>query len=81
VTVRVGEVTDQILTTAGDRDADLIVMVTDGRTGPARWLLGGIADEVICRSGRPVWVVPARAGDRIRGLGSGPGRRAAVTPP
>ena len=80
VIVRVGEVTDQILAAASDHDVDLIVMATDGRTGPTRWLLGSIADEIVRRSGQPVYVIPAPAGEHIRELASGPGRRAAVTP-
>jgi nucleotide-binding universal stress UspA family protein len=80
VTVRVGEVADQILTAAEDHDADLIVMSSEGRTGPARWLLGSVADEVVRRSEHPVWVVPSRSGASIRGRLAEPAFRAASMP-
>ena len=47
-------------------DADLIVMTTHGRTGPARWVLGSVAETLMTCS--PVPVLLQRAWD--------PGRRA-----
>jgi nucleotide-binding universal stress UspA family protein len=38
-------------------DIDLIVMATHGRRGLARWLLGSIADEVVCQVPCPVLLV------------------------
>ena len=59
--VRVGEPVDEILAAAHDQAVDLIVMATHGHTGPARWLLGSVADQVVRRSERPVLLVSARA--------------------
>lgn len=39
--------------------ADAVVVGTHGRGGAARALVGSVADEVVRRSGRPVFVVPA----------------------
>jgi nucleotide-binding universal stress UspA family protein len=44
--VLVGDVADAILRRA-DKDCDLIVMATHGRTGAARWALGSIANRVL----------------------------------
>lgn len=49
-----------ITDTAADRDADMIVMCTHGRTGAARWLLGSTADRVIRSSSVPVHLIPVR---------------------
>jgi nucleotide-binding universal stress UspA family protein len=38
-------------------DADLIVMSTHARGGPLRSILGSVANEVVCRSQRPVLLV------------------------
>lgn len=37
--------------------ADVIVMCSHGHTGPARWLLGSVTDEVLRRASCPVLVV------------------------
>ncbi len=54
-----------IVATAEEIDATLIVMSTHGRGGPARSLLGSVADEVVRQSHRPVLLIgrtqPARA--------------------
>ncbi len=39
--------------------ADLVVMGTHGRRGPARWWMGSVAERVIHQSGAPVLVVRA----------------------
>jgi hypothetical protein len=62
--------------------ADLIVMTTHGRTGPARWLLGSVADEVVRRAEHPFFVITARinaprpkiSGRRPANLGAGQDR-------
>lgn len=59
--VRAGTPAEQILLAAHEHDADLVVMVTHGRTGPARWLLGSVADAVVRCLDRPVLLVSARA--------------------
>lgn len=52
-----------ILRTAADFDCDLIVLGTHGVGGWTRWLVGGIAEEVVRRAACPVLVVkpPASA--------------------
>lgn len=40
---------------------DLIVMTSHGRTGPARWMLGSVAEAVVRRSAVPVLLVRAEA--------------------
>ncbi len=45
--VRRGDVTEEILAHAEDRECDLIVISTHGRSGIARWVYGSIADRVL----------------------------------
>jgi nucleotide-binding universal stress UspA family protein len=52
--------TPTIVKAAGD--ADLVVMGTHGRRGPARWWLGSVAERVIHGSPAPVLVVRAGTG-------------------
>lgn len=40
---------------------DLIVMTTHGRTGPARWVLGSVAEAVVRRSSVPVLLMRVEA--------------------
>ncbi len=39
--------------------ADLLVLASHGRTGPARWLLGSVAEEVIRHATVPVLLIRA----------------------
>ena len=55
--VRRGDAAEQIVAEARQRDADLIVMSTHALTGPARALLGSVADAVVRTSHRPVLLV------------------------
>jgi nucleotide-binding universal stress UspA family protein len=73
---------DAILEAA--RDADLIVMGTHGRRGPARWWAGSVAERVVREAKVPVLVVRTGAANqpfkRIaviagRGTFDGPARR------
>jgi nucleotide-binding universal stress UspA family protein len=50
-----------ILDYARERNVDLIVMGTHGRSGVERWLLGSTADKVIRKAACPVLIVPAAA--------------------
>jgi nucleotide-binding universal stress UspA family protein len=59
--VRLGAPAEQILAAAQAHDADVVVMATHGRTGPARWWLGSVADEVVRHADRPVLLVSAGA--------------------
>jgi nucleotide-binding universal stress UspA family protein len=60
-----GDASRRILAVSRDAEADLIVMGTHGRTGPARLLLGSVAEQVLRRATCPVLTVkvpsPARA--------------------
>jgi len=48
---------DAIVTTAGERGADLIVMASHGRRGLGRLLLGSQATQVLTQSTLPVLIV------------------------
>lgn len=65
--VRIGQAAEQIAAAA--QDADLVVMSTHGHTGPARWVLGSVADAVVRTANRPVLLASARA-LAARALGS-----------
>ncbi|MFH1640064.1 MAG: universal stress protein [Chloroflexota bacterium] len=52
-----GEAADNILDYAGKNGVDLIMMSTHGRSGPARWLMGSVADRVVRHATPPVLVV------------------------
>ena len=49
-----------IVKEAEDREIDLIVMGTHGRTGLTRVLMGSVAQSVIGHAPCPVLVVPSR---------------------
>ena len=53
----VGEDAQSIIQYAVDRDADVIVMGSHGRSLPARILLGGVSETVVRRAPVPVMVV------------------------
>lgn len=57
--LRVGAVADVILGVAEELQVDVIAMSTHGRTGPARWLLGSIAERVVHNSKVPVLLIRA----------------------
>ncbi|MBI3971130.1 MAG: universal stress protein [Chloroflexi bacterium] len=54
-----GEAAGAILSTARDRNADLIAMATHGRSGLGRWLYGSVADHVMRHAETPVLLIPA----------------------
>ncbi len=58
--MRVGSVADVILGVAEELQVDVIAMSTHGRTGPARWLLGSIAERVVRNSNIPVLLIRAK---------------------
>jgi nucleotide-binding universal stress UspA family protein len=58
--LRVGSVAEVILGVAEELGVDCIAMSTHGRTGPARWLLGSIADRVVHNSKVPVLLIRAQ---------------------
>lgn len=55
--VRRGNPHDDILTYANDKDIDVIVMGTHGRTGVKRALLGSVTEDVVRHSDIPVLTV------------------------
>lgn len=55
-----GPVVDSILDDASKIGAELIAMSTHGRTGPARWIIGSVAERVVRASTVPVLLVRAR---------------------
>jgi nucleotide-binding universal stress UspA family protein len=57
--LRVGSVAEMILEVAEELQVDVIAMSTHGRTGPARWLLGSIAERVVHNSKVPVLLIRA----------------------
>jgi nucleotide-binding universal stress UspA family protein len=46
---------------AQERQADLIVMSTHGRTGPGRWVYGSVAHDVLQLAPTPTLLIPAGA--------------------
>jgi nucleotide-binding universal stress UspA family protein len=54
-----GPAADWILEEASLRHADMIVMTTHSRSGPARWLVGSVAESVLARATLPVLLVRA----------------------
>ena len=60
VLIRVGSVAETILGVAEELQVDVIAMSTHGRTGPARWLLGSIAERVVHNSKVPVLLIRAQ---------------------
>ena len=55
-----GPPVDEICAMAGERDVDLIVTSTHGRTGLKHALIGSVAEHVVRYAERPVLVVPSR---------------------
>ncbi len=51
-----GTPTEAILDYAKKNDVDLIIMSSHGRSGPARWAMGSVADRVLRYSPVPVLV-------------------------
>lgn len=52
-----GPVADAIIEFTHKVNGDLIAMSTHGRTGPARWVLGSVADRVVRGAGIPVLLI------------------------
>ncbi len=59
VMLREGGAAEGILKAAEAVGADVIAMSTHGRSGPARWLLGSVADKVVRHSRFPVMLIRA----------------------
>jgi nucleotide-binding universal stress UspA family protein len=52
-----GDAAAEIVRVAGERDADLIVISSHGRTGLGRMIFGSTAEAVVRHAGCPVLVV------------------------
>jgi len=55
--VRDGGAASMILKVADDLGVDVIAMSTHGRTGPAHWLIGSVAERVVRHSKVPVMMI------------------------
>ncbi len=55
----VGHPAEEILRFADEKDIDLILMATHGRSGIRRWVMGSVADKVLRAAKVPVWLVRA----------------------
>lgn len=56
-TVLEGNASENLINYAAKSGADLIVMTTHGRSGPARWAFGSVAERVIQHSPVPVLII------------------------
>ncbi len=57
---RVGDIRDEILTTAKEWTADLIIIGNNGRTGFDHFLSGSISEALIRKASCPVLVIPLK---------------------
>ncbi|RZF61832.1 universal stress protein [Sphingobacterium corticibacterium] len=57
---KVGHVRDEILSTATEWTADLIVMGSNGRTGFEHFISGSVSESVIRKANCPVLVIPGK---------------------
>ncbi len=55
--IRRGDPVTEIIAAARDEKADLIAMTTHGRRGPARVLLGSVAESVLRHADVPVFML------------------------
>ena len=66
--VQTGRPVSEICDFAQEREVDLIITATHGRTGFEHLMIGSVAEQVVRRAGRSVLVVPSHPGARIAGL-------------
>jgi nucleotide-binding universal stress UspA family protein len=64
--IRRGDPVTEILAAAREERADLIAMTTHGRTGPARVLLGSVAESVLRHADVPVFMLRQTEGEVAR---------------
>lgn len=69
--VKVGPPVSEICAFAEQRDVDLIITATHGRTGFKHLLMGSVAEQVVRHAHRPVLVVPSHPEVRAARLTSG----------
>ncbi len=56
--LKMGNPIDEILLTANEWDADLIILGTHGRTGLDHFIAGSVAEKVVRKSKCPVLIIP-----------------------
>jgi hypothetical protein len=61
----VGDPAEEILACVDDRDIDLVMMSTHGRSGISRWDLGCVATKMVHGSHVPVWLVPSELREEV----------------
>jgi nucleotide-binding universal stress UspA family protein len=71
VAVKVGPPVSEICACAEQRDVDLIITSTHGRTGFKHLLMGSVAEQVVSHAHRPVLVVPSHPEVRAARLTGG----------
>jgi universal stress protein A len=57
----VGPAAEKIIEAAKDKDADMIVMATHGRTGLSHALMGSVAEKVVRQAPCPVLTIRPKA--------------------
>ncbi|KGE12768.1 UspA domain-containing protein [Sphingobacterium deserti] len=57
---KVGNVRDEILNTASEWTADLIIMGSNGKTGFEHFISGSVSESVIRKANCPVLVIPSK---------------------
>jgi len=58
--VREGDFAEGIVETAGEIQADLIVMGSHGRRGLGKMIMGSVAEQVLHRSSVPLFIIPTK---------------------
>jgi nucleotide-binding universal stress UspA family protein len=71
--VRTGDAAKEIVAEAADWDADLLVVGTQGRTGPSRLLIGSVAEAVVRNALCNVLAIPSTAAPSAGEDGAGAG--------
>lgn len=71
--VRTGETAKEIVAEAAEWRADLLVLGTQGRTGPSRFLIGSVAEAVVRNALCDVLVIPSATVSSTEGDRSGRG--------
>ena len=56
---------EEIIGYAEKNNVDLILMATHGRSGIRRWVLGSVADKVLCVSSIPIWLIRASTAETV----------------
>lgn len=57
---RIGNIREEILTTAHEWAADLLILGTNGRTGFEHFISGSVSESVIRKADCPVLVIPSK---------------------